>query len=90
MITISKAKLKARMLEIFRHIEATGEEVIRWESSFRVFHTQGMFDYVSSGAFRDEPSLQRYLAARTEHIRASGRDINIWRYADEPITPPRP
>ncbi len=67
--------------------DTTGKEVIRWESSFRVFHTLGMFDYVSSGAFRDEPSLQRYLAARTEHIRESGRDVNIWRYADEPVTP---
>lgn len=67
--------------------DATGTEIIRWESSFRVFHTLGMFDYVSSGAFRDEPSLQRYLAARTEHIRESGRDVNIWRYADEPVAP---
>lgn len=67
--------------------DATGTEIIRWESSFRVFHTLGMFDYVSSGAFRDEPSFQRYLSARTEHIRESGRDVNIWRYADEPVTP---
>ncbi len=28
MITISKSKLKAQMLSIFRHIEETGEEVI--------------------------------------------------------------
>lgn len=28
MITISKSKLKAHMLQIFRQIEATGEEVI--------------------------------------------------------------
>jgi hypothetical protein len=25
--------------------DPAGKEVIRWESSFRVFHTQGMFDY---------------------------------------------
>lgn len=67
--------------------DVTGTEIIRWESSFRVFHTMGMFDYVSSGAFRDEPSFQRYLSARTEHIRESGRDVNIWRYADEPVAP---
>lgn len=67
--------------------DATGAEVIRWESSFRVFHTLGMLDYVSSGAFREEPSLQRYLAALTEDIREEGRDVNIWRYADEPVTP---
>lgn len=65
--------------------DAGGREIIRWESSFRVFHTQGMFDYISSGAYRTEPSFQRFLAARTEHIREAGHDVNIWRYADEPV-----
>lgn len=64
-------------------IAANGKEVIRWEAAFRVFHTAGMFDYVKSGAWRKEPSFQRYLSAHAEHIRASGRDVNIWRYADE-------
>ncbi len=64
--------------------DANGREVIRWESGFRVFHTAGMFDYVKSGAWLREPSFQRYLSARAEHIRESGRDVNIWRYADEP------
>ena len=66
---------------------AQGQEVIRWESSFRVFHTMGMFDYVVSGAYRKEPSFQRFLGAKTEHIRETGADVNIWRYADEPVTP---
>ncbi|MFN3716340.1 MAG: thioredoxin family protein [Thiobacillus sp.] len=65
--------------------DPAGQEVIRWESAFRVFHTQGMFDYVSSGAYRKEPSFQRYLAGKTERIREAGRDVNIWRYADEPV-----
>ncbi len=64
--------------------DASGQEVIRWESGFRVFHTAGMFDYVKSADWRREPSFQRYLSARAEHIRESGRDVNIWRYADEP------
>ncbi|MGQ9686786.1 MAG: thioredoxin family protein [Thiobacillaceae bacterium] len=65
-----------------------GKEVIRWEASFRVFHTMGMFDYVSSQAYLKEPSFQRYLAGLTEHIRREGRDVNIYRYADEPMTAP--
>ena len=64
-----------------------GKEVIRWESSFRVFHTLGMFDYVASGEYLWEPSFQRFLSAKTEHIREAGRDVNIWRYADEPVAP---
>ncbi len=62
-----------------------GKEVIRWESSFRVFHTLGMFEYVVSGKYRREPSFQRFLSAKAEHIREAGLDVNIWRYADEPI-----
>lgn len=65
--------------------DAGGKEVIRWESSFRVFHTLGMFDYTASGAYHNEPSFQRFLSAKAEHIRESGRDVNIWRYADEPV-----
>lgn len=69
--------------------DAKGQEVIRWESSFRVFHTAGMFDYILSGQYRKEPSFQRFLATRGDHIRESGRDINIWRYADEPVSSPQ-
>lgn len=65
-----------------------GKEVIRWESSFRVFHTMGMFEYTSSNAYSSEPSFQRYLAGLTEHIRETGRDVNIFRYADEPVAMP--
>lgn len=65
-----------------------GKEVIRWESSFRVFHTMGMFDYVSDKDYQKEPSFQRYLAGVTEHIREQGRDVNIYRYADEPLAMP--
>lgn len=65
-----------------------GKEVIRWESSFRVFHTLGMFDYLASGAYLTEPSFQRFLSAKTEHLREAGQDVNIWRYADEPVAAP--
>ena len=66
----------------------TGKEIIRWESSFRVFHTMGMFDYITTGAYLTEPSFQRFLSGQAEHIREAGRDVNIWRYADEPIAAP--
>lgn len=63
--------------------DATGREVIRWESGFRVFHTAGMLDYVISGAHRTEPNFQRYLSARGDHLREAGRDVDLWRHADE-------
>jgi len=68
--------------------DSTGKEAIRWESSFRMFHTLGMFDYLVSGAYLKEPSFQRFLSAKAEHLRETGRDVNIWRYADEPVAAP--
>lgn len=62
-----------------------GQEIIRSEAFFKVFHTQGIFTYVSSGAYVKEPSLQRYLSARAEHMREQGRDVDIWRMVDEPV-----
>jgi hypothetical protein len=61
-------------------------EAKRWESGFWLFHTLGMFDYVASGAYCREQDFQRFLSGKNERIRASGGDVNIWRYADEPLT----
>ncbi|MGD8571851.1 MAG: thioredoxin fold domain-containing protein [Gammaproteobacteria bacterium] len=60
-----------------------GKEVIRTEGSFKVFHTQSIFSYVLSDAYKKQPSFQRYLSDRADHIRETGKDVDIWRYADE-------
>lgn len=54
-------------------------EVIRSEAFFKRFHTASIFDYLLSGAFREQPSFQRYLSTRAEHIREQGEDVDIWR-----------
>jgi thioredoxin-related protein len=64
-----------------------GEEIIRAEASFKVFHVQGLFAYVLSGAYRAEPSFQRYLSDRADDLVEQGREIDIWRYADEAPSP---
>lgn len=64
-----------------------GKEIIRSEAFFKVFHTQGMFAYAASGAWRKEPNFQRYLSARAEALREQGKDVDIWRLADEPPGP---
>ena len=56
-----------------------GAEVIRSEALFKTFHTQSMMDYVLSGAWREEPSFQRYVSVRADAIRARGIDVDIWR-----------
>lgn len=62
-----------------------GKEIIRSEAFFKVFHTQGILTYVLSGAYLKEPSFQRYLSAKAEHLREQGKDVDIWRMADEPV-----
>jgi thioredoxin-related protein len=54
-------------------------EVIRSEAFFKRFHTASIFDYLLSGAYKTEPSFQRYISARAEHIREQGKDVDLWR-----------
>jgi thioredoxin-related protein len=60
-----------------------GKEVIRSEAFFKVFHTQGIFAYVLDGGYKTQPSFQRWLAARAEHLREQGKDVDIWRLGNE-------
>lgn len=61
----------------------SGEEIIRSEAFFKVFHTQGIFNYVLSEGYKKEPSFQRYLTQYAEHFIEEGSTVNIWRYANE-------
>lgn len=64
--------------------DAKGKEIIRSEAYFKLFHTQGILTYVLSGAYKTEPSFQRYLSAKSERLRERGQDVDIWRMGDEP------
>jgi thioredoxin-related protein len=55
-----------------------GREVLRIESYVRAFHLASALDYVSSGAYRREPSFQRYLQARGERLRGRGDKVELW------------
>ena len=58
--------------------DAGGREVLRMEAYFRPFHVAGSLEYVSSGAYRSEPSLQRFLQARAERLRREGAAVDLW------------
>ena len=55
-----------------------GREILRLEAYFRPFHVAGALEYVSSGAWRREPSFQRFLQARAERMRARGQPVDLW------------
>jgi len=59
--------------------DSSGNEIIRSEAIFKIFHTQSIFDYVLSGKYESEPSFQRYLSERAQQIRAQGIDVDIWK-----------
>jgi len=52
--------------------------VFRIDAYLRPFHLASALDYVASGAYRKEPSFQRYLQARAEHLRGRGERIDLW------------
>ena len=56
-----------------------GAEVFRVESYVRPFHLASAFDYVASGAYRREPSFQRFIQSRAERLREKGESIELWR-----------
>ena len=58
--------------------EPGGTEVLRLEAYFRPFHVAGALEYVSSGAWRSEPSFQRFLPARAERLRREGASVDLW------------
>lgn len=58
--------------------DAGGTERLRMEAYFRAFHVAGSLAYVSSGAWRSEPSLQRFLQARGDALRRQGKPVDLW------------
>ena len=55
-----------------------GREVLRIDSYVRPFHLASALEYVASGAYRKEPSFQRYVQQRAEKIRAAGGRVDLW------------
>ncbi len=57
-----------------------GKEVMRIDAQMRTFHTQSVFDYVLTGAYKTEFNFQRYISARADKIREQGIDVDIFAY----------
>lgn len=55
-----------------------GREAVRLEAMFRAFHVQSVMDYAASGAYQTEPSLQKFLQRRADHLRESGVVVDLW------------
>jgi len=71
-------ELKVAYTPTLVFFDANGREAFRVEAYLKPFHLASSFDYVASGAYRTEPSFQRYLQARAEKIRAAGGRVELW------------
>ena len=71
-------QLKVAYTPTFVFFDANGREVFRAEAYLRPFHLASVLDYVASGAYRSEPSFQRYIQGRAEKIRAGGGRVDLW------------
>jgi len=56
-----------------------GTEVIRVEAFLKSFHFQSVLDYVASGAYKNQPNLQRFIRARADALRDRGVAVDIWK-----------
>jgi len=55
-----------------------GKEVFRIDAYLKTFHVQSALDYIASGAYRKQPSFQRFLQERADKLRARGVTVKIW------------
>ena len=58
--------------------DAGGKEIFRLEAYVQPFHLASGLDYVASGAYRRQPSFQRFVQQRAEKIRAAGGRVDLW------------
>jgi thioredoxin-related protein len=59
--------------------DPAGKEVFRAEGYLRPFHLASALEYVASGAYRGEPSFQRFVQKRADAQRAAGKTVDLWR-----------
>ena len=59
--------------------DAEGREVFRTEAYVRPFHLRNALGYVTSGAYREQPSFQRYIEAVADAMRERGEVVDLMR-----------
>jgi len=57
--------------------DAKGNEVFRTGGYLKSFHIKGAMDYVSSGAYLEQPEFQRYLRGVTDELHRQGIEYNL-------------
>jgi len=69
--------LNVKYTPSFVFFDKENKEVIRIEAYLKAFHIQSVMDYVFSGAYKKEPSFQRYIDVRAEALREKGVKVEL-------------
>ncbi len=56
-----------------------GNEIIRKDAYFKSYHLHSMMEYVLTGAYKTEPSFQRYIEHKSKLLRKQGITVDIWK-----------
>ncbi|MFP6775504.1 MAG: thioredoxin family protein [PS1 clade bacterium] len=56
-----------------------GVEIIRKDAMFKEYHLHGIFSYVLSSAYIEQPNFQRYLEDKSDKLRDQGITVDIWK-----------
>ena len=54
-----------------------GKEIIRTEAYLKAFHLQSVMDYAASGAYKSQPSFQRFISERADRLEKQGIHVNV-------------
>jgi thioredoxin-related protein len=73
------SSLKLTYVPALLFFDEKGREVFRVEAYMRPFHLAGSLEYVASGAYRTEPSFQRFLQAQADAARGRGETVDLWK-----------
>lgn len=73
------AELRVAYTPTVVFFDDAGAEVFRIDAYLRPFHLASALDYVASGAYRAEPSFQRFVQDRAARLRARGERVDVWR-----------
>ena len=57
----------------------SGTEIIRKDAFLKAFHTNGILTYATSHKWKEQPSFQRYLEDKADHIRDGGVTVDLWK-----------
>ena len=80
--TRTSAKEWARQLRIqyaptLVFFDSQGNEIIRTEAYLKSFHVQSVMDFAASGAYKTQPSFQRFISDRADRLEKQGVHVDL-------------